>query len=154
DGTLEDRFRECREKGLPGIPRDELLDYLEEAAKGLDFLNQPRRKAGGGRHAGVQHLDVKPQNLLLVGGSVKVGDFGLARVLGPSRPGHGGGRTWLFARPEVFDGKASSRSDQYSLAVTYCYLRGGRPPFTGSEAELVRGHVHKPPDLTMLPEEE
>src|SRR5438046_1601544 len=30
DRNLWDRFRECRIQGLPGIPRDELLGYLEE----------------------------------------------------------------------------------------------------------------------------
>src|SRR5262249_31841856 len=45
-------------------------------------------------------------------------------------------------------------SDQYSLAVTYCHLRTGRLPFTGSAARLMAGHVSQPPDLDMLPEPE
>ena len=32
DCNLWDRFRECRKQGLPGIPRDELLRYMAEAA--------------------------------------------------------------------------------------------------------------------------
>jgi len=32
DRTLWDRFRECRGQGLPGIPREELLKYMEETA--------------------------------------------------------------------------------------------------------------------------
>src|SRR5262249_3560431 len=43
---------------------------------------------------------------------------------------------------------------QYSLAVTYCLLRGGRLPFTGGPAALVAGHLHRPPDLSMLPQRE
>src|SRR3954469_19559390 len=32
DGSLWDRFRDCRRRDLPGIPRDDLLRYLREAA--------------------------------------------------------------------------------------------------------------------------
>src|SRR5262249_20914348 len=38
DRNLWDRFRECTEKGLPGIPRDELLRYMEETAEALDLM--------------------------------------------------------------------------------------------------------------------
>src|SRR5207245_7296525 len=37
DRNLWDRFKECRGQGLPGIPRDELLGYLREAAEALDL---------------------------------------------------------------------------------------------------------------------
>src|SRR5262249_1796232 len=40
DRNLWDRFRECRSQGQPGIPRDELLRYLEEAAEALDTTNK------------------------------------------------------------------------------------------------------------------
>src|SRR5207244_3315339 len=33
DRNLWDRFKECRVEGLPGIPRDELLNYLDEIAE-------------------------------------------------------------------------------------------------------------------------
>src|SRR3954447_13609009 len=33
DGSLWDRFRDCRRQGRPGIPRDDLLRYLREAAE-------------------------------------------------------------------------------------------------------------------------
>src|SRR5262249_39809549 len=36
DRDLADRFKECRAQGLPGIPRDELLGYMEETAEALD----------------------------------------------------------------------------------------------------------------------
>src|SRR3954470_10119592 len=39
DRTLWDRFRECRLQGLPGIPRDELLNYVQETAEALDLMN-------------------------------------------------------------------------------------------------------------------
>lgn len=142
--TLLDRCHQEREKGTPGIPHDELLGYLRDAAEGIDFLHG----------LGVQHRDIKPQNLLLLGGRLKVADFGLARVLAHSVTGHTGSLTVAYAAPEFFDGKTSRHSDQYSLAVTYCQLRGGRLPFEGTPAQMVAGHLIRTPDLTRLPEGE
>src|SRR5262245_6625039 len=42
DRTLMDHLREVTQQGQPGIPRDELLEYFREAAKGIDFLNAPQ----------------------------------------------------------------------------------------------------------------
>ncbi len=66
DRNLWDRYHECRAQGLPGIPRDELLGYLRDAADALDYLNE--------RH-GAQQLEIKPQNLLLINDHVKVAAF-------------------------------------------------------------------------------
>jgi tetratricopeptide (TPR) repeat protein len=57
-----------------------------------------------------------------------------------------------YAAPEFFDGKTSSQSDQYSLAITYCHLRGGRLPFEGNPAAVIAGHLMREPDLSMIPE--
>ena len=63
DRNLWDRFRECRRQGLPGIPRPELLGYMTETAEVLDLFNDDFQ---------LQHLDIKPQNLFLLYGHVKV----------------------------------------------------------------------------------
>jgi formylglycine-generating enzyme required for sulfatase activity len=145
DGTLLDCLNAALLQGHQGIPRPELLEYMREAAKGLDHLNS----------INIQHQDVKPQNLLLVGGGVKVADFGLAKVLQHSVTGKShGGLSLAYAPPEFHDRKTTRWSDQYSLAVSYCQLRGGRLPFGGSAREVMIGHVMHPPDLTMLPEAE
>src|SRR5438094_527895 len=72
DRSLYDRFVECQAAGLPGIPRPELLRYLSDAADGLDFMIESHN---------LQHLDVKPRNLFLMSGRVKVADFGLVKSL-------------------------------------------------------------------------
>lgn len=147
DKTLLDRLREAQATGGEGIPLDELLRYMDEAAKGVDFLNEPSTTG----RLQVQHRDIKPQNLLLSGGSVKIGDFGLARSLVSDSTTHTGSMTMAYAAPECFDGTTSYRSDQYSLAITYCYLRSGRLPFDGTQFEIIEGHRCKRPDLGMLP---
>jgi tetratricopeptide (TPR) repeat protein/serine/threonine protein kinase len=155
ESTLFDRANECLRQGIPGIPREELLEYMRDAAKGIDFLNNPRHSLSGKELVGIQHRDIKPQNLLLVGGSVKVADFGLAKILEKAAGTNSGSMTAAYAPPECFKGKTTSRSDQYSLAVTYCQLRGGKLPFSGhSVGQIMMGHVSKPPDLSMIPENE
>jgi serine/threonine protein kinase len=140
-GTLMQRLQESKNKGEDGIPFDVLKEFLGDAAKAIDYLNE----------RGIQHRDVKPQNLLLVGGGVKVADFGLAKFLEQSVASNSGALTPGYAAPEFFNGHTSQQSDQYSLAITYCQLRGGRLPFHGNPAQLMAGHLMQPPDLTMLP---
>ena len=65
-----------------------------------------------------------------MGTACKVGDFGLLRC--PGGPAQKtSSMTAAYAPPEVFEGKPSRSSDQYSLAVTWCQLRGGLLPFEG-----------------------
>jgi formylglycine-generating enzyme required for sulfatase activity/serine/threonine protein kinase len=155
DGTLLDRLRRALANGQPGIPASELLEYMREAAKGLDYLNEfGSSLSGTGGPVGIQHKDVKPQNLLLAGGTVKVADFGLAKVMEHTVSSVSRGLTPAYAAPEFFKGQATRWSDQYSLAVAYCQLRGGRLPFEGNHYQLMAGHVTEPPDLSMLPPEE
>jgi F-box protein 11 len=150
-GTLWDRFREAVKQGLEGVPPDELLEYFREAAKAIDYLNEPRPELGG---LAVQHRDIKPQNILLIGNGVKVGDFGLARVMEHTVTGHSGSLTVAYAAPEFFRGQVAGQSDQYSLAVTYCHMRGGRLPYAGNPVEIIGQQLAQRPDLTMVPEGE
>jgi len=144
DRSLGDVFRAEREVGKVGIERDRLLAYLREAAEALDVLNQQH---------GLQHLDVKPQNLFLISNHVKVGDFGLVSHLKASGNLGLGAITPLYASPEVFQGKISPHSDQYSLAIVYMELLTGQLPFKGKNArQLMLQHVQEPPDLSALPE--
>jgi len=145
DRHLWDRFAECRKLGLPGIPRDELLRYIGEAAEALDLMNAEYK---------VQHLDLHPHNMFLVDNHVKVADFGLPKELEGIWPTiYTGGCTPVHSAPETFDGRASRNSDQYSLAIVYQEMLTGIRPFAGTNArQLVLQHRCQEPDLSPLPE--
>jgi serine/threonine protein kinase len=142
DRQLQDRFRECHNCGLPGIPRDELLAYFADAAEALDVITAKFN---------LQHLDIKPANLFLVSGHVKVGDYGLVAQLGGADAGNRG-LTPRYVAPEVLHGSPSTCSDQYSLALVYCELLTGVFPYPGKTAQqLMLQHVSSQPNLSALP---
>ena len=146
DMCLKTRFEECTASGLNGIPRDELLGYLRDAASALDFISQEFR---------LQHLDVKPENLLLLGGHVKVADFGLVKDIHDGTQSLLSGLTPAYAPPELFDGQPHHRSDQYSLAILFQELLTGQRPFDGvTAAQLASQHLRERPHLKLLPRED
>src|SRR5438270_154138 len=143
DRNLWDRFRDCRSQGLAGIPREELLRYMEEAAEALDLMNIEHQ---------LQHLDIKPQNLFLVHNHAKVADFGLVKDLEGMMASVTGGVTPVYAAPETFDGWVSRYCDQYSLAIVYQELLTGQRPFNAANVhQLILQHVQAPPDVRALP---
>lgn len=142
DGTLKDVFRTHREAGLPGIPRDELLRYVDDAADALDFMLDTHK---------LQHLDIKPENLLVLGGRIKVADFGLVKRVGEQSISMMGGLTPSYAAPEVFDDRPGTRSDQYSLAIVFQHMLTGKLPFVGkTAAQLAKQHIMSRPRLDGL----
>lgn len=142
DGSLDQRFRDLVGSGRRGIPRDELIGYLRDAADALDFMYEQH---------GLQHLDIKPENIMLQGNHAKVGDFGLTKSI--TTEGHSlvNGFTPLYAPPELFEGRPSRGSDQYSLAIVYQMMLTGTPPFNGrTAAQLTAQHLRAAPDLSVL----
>ena len=154
DQSLHDRLVQCQKAGLPGIPRAELLGYMTEVARALDFLNERRHPGPDSQPVGIQHRDIKPRNIFLVGGAARVADFGLAKVLARSVSEHSGSMTLHYAPPEFFVQEVAATSDQYSLAVTYCETRTGRLPFEGSIHSLIYAILQREPDLDSLTPEE
>ncbi len=145
DKNLHDTLTEYQQLGRPGIPRDMLLGFLDNAAVGLDHLIEKHN---------LQHLDVKPRNLFVMSDFVKVADFGLVKQLErSSSSGLLGGVTPIYAAPETFSNKISKHSDQYSLAIVYIELLTGLRPFSGKNIrQLALQHMTEEPDLSMLPE--
>jgi serine/threonine protein kinase len=147
DRNLQNVLLDYQQQGLPGIPRKQLLGFLEEAAEALDVINFQH---------GLQHLDVKPHNLFVVSNHVKVADFGLVHRL----PGldadpsaiRRGGATPLYASPETLQGSLSRHSDQYSLAIVYQQLLTGTVPYwSANPYQLLLQHIAGIPDLSALP---
>jgi hypothetical protein len=146
DGSLQDRLKECRAAGLPGIPTEELLRYFTEAAEALDFLHQEK----------LSHRDIKPQNLLHLKGHAKVADFGIARFQ-ENTVDHtlNVGGTPAYMPPEMWRGDISMHSDQYSLALTWYEMRTGRHAFPGkNQFEIAQQHLTEKPDVSAVPEAE
>jgi serine/threonine protein kinase len=138
------------EFGKP-IETDRLLRYMTQVAAALDFLNA-RDHTWEGRKVGLQHGDIKPNNILLVGDTAKLADYGLATpVTAGKAPCHRHG-TLEYVAPEVIQGYATDTSDQFSLAVTYYVLRSTTFPFPPPPPveNLSRSFLRPAPDLNCV----
>jgi serine/threonine protein kinase len=97
---------------------------------------------------GVIHRDIKPSNILVTaGGTVKVADFGIARIVEEDSVEAGvivGSARYMS--PEQLMGKeVSPRSDIYSVGVLLYHCLTGEPPFSGDLRSLAQQHIHKAP---------
>jgi urea transport system substrate-binding protein len=136
-GSLQDRLSE-----QGAMPVLEATRAMIEACNGV----------GAAHVAGLIHRDIKPANLMqTVDGSVKVSDFGLARVAAdPGRHFTQTGMvvgTPLFMSPEQCEARPlDQRSDIYALGATYYSLLTGKGPFQDSDSvpQLLYLHCHGP----------
>src|SRR5215470_11584797 len=123
-------------------------------AEALEIVEQVARALAAAESCGVVHRDIKPSNIMVEYDSasgvpiVKVIDYGVAKILAAdAQPGAEQTQTGFigtpaFASPEQFapseQTKIDTRSDIYSLGVTFWYLLSGRVPFVGRTLEDIR----------------
>ena len=105
---------------------------------------------------GVVHRDLKPENILVVAPdddfefeSVRVVDFGLAKLLADAGAGPAGsvvGTPYYMSPEQGMGEQLDTRSDVYSLGAMFYELLSGKRPF---DAETVSGvinrHLYEPP---------
>ena len=116
-------------------------------ARALDVAAQAAEGVANAHGAGVVHRDLKPENLMVRrDGTVKILDFGLAKLLRPGESSGGIGLEGLTAvgmvigtagylSPEQLRGdKASERSDVFALGVVLYEMATGENPFRRNNA--------------------
>lgn len=145
--TLAQRLTECR----GGIPPRELIRYVHDAARGIDYLNEPVHDLGYGP-VPIIHCDIKPANLLIVGRGVQVCDYGVAKALSKDVRKSFTAGTPAYSAPELLNSEPCQSTDQYALAITYYELRTGRLPF--DEIRALAANMTGGLDLSLLDRDE
>ncbi|MET0646849.1 MAG: protein kinase [Pyrinomonadaceae bacterium] len=114
----------ARLRNAPMNRLDELTvaEWGQQAADVLEYLHNQRPP--------IIYRDLKPANLMIDGnsGRVMLIDFGIARWVAPQEKGVTAVGTMGYAPPELFSGKAESRTDIYGLGATMFHLLTGADP--------------------------
>jgi len=120
-----------------------VLEVLAQVADGLTYAHE----------RGVVHRDVKPGNIMIVGGRhAKVMDFGVARMKASeiqTQVGAVVGSPKYMSPEQVAGDPIDGRSDVFSLGVMLYELAAGRPPFSAPDVRQymlqIAGATPEPP---------
>jgi len=106
----------------------------------LHFAIQISKALEHAHSRGIIHRDIKPHNVMVLkNGSVKVADFGIARVMSKSNTltKEALGSVHYISPEQAKGGRVDSRSDIYSLGVVMYEMMTGRPPYDGESPVAV-----------------
>jgi len=120
------------------LPLRRVIDYVADIADALHYAHQK----------GIVHRDIKPANvMLLTNGSIKITDFGIARISATSQTQTGVVKgTPFYMSPEQFSGeKVDGRADIFSLGVMLFQLLTGNLPFSGTRPIELMQKIMKEP---------
>lgn len=134
---MPNKFQLCMELGTP-LSSDMDVSYAQcfhDILQALYWIHEN----------GFIHRDVKPQNIIRVGKTYKLIDFGLTRR-GCATSSMTGYTISRYYRPpemlDTYDATYDGRVDTYSLGITIWELKNGRPPFVGESKDILR-QFHK-----------
>lgn len=122
------------------LPAEEAIPVFCQVLDGIDHAHE----------LGIVHRDIKPANMMLTEkGTLKVLDFGIARLLGSARMTRAGNiiGTLEYMAPEQVKGlETDGRSDIYALGMMLYEVLTGRLPFqTENEFELMKAQTEMMP---------
>ena len=122
-----------------------LKQYMEKKGvlnwkETLHFAMQIGKALEHAHSRGVVHRDIKPHNVMVLkNGSVKVADFGIARLMskGNTLTKEALGSVHYISPEQAKGGRVDNRSDIYSLGVVMYEMMSGRPPYDGESPVAV-----------------